>query len=255
MANRYDLSGKTALVTGGGGGLGVAIARTLLDNGARVVLWDVSQESLDRALAGLAARESRVSALKVDVTSAKEVEHGITVALQHSERIDALVNNAGILGQVRALWETDPEDFRRVLDVNLVGAYLCLRAVLPVMRRQAPPNRGRVVNIASIQGKEGMSKSAAYSAAKAGMIALTKSAAKDVATEGIWINCITPAAVETAMSLQISAERKQDILSRIPMGRFLLAEELAHMVAWLLSDDCTFSTGATFDLSGGRATY
>lgn len=254
MANRYDLSGKTALVTGGAGGLGVAIARVLLDGGANVILWDVSQPGLDRAREEI-GQDTRLSCRVVDVTEAGAIQGGVDAALQQAGRIDALVNNAGILGAVKPVWETDPADFRRVLEVNLVGAYLCLRAVLPVMRRQAPPNRGRVVNVASIQGKEGMSQSAAYSAAKAGMIGLTKSAAKDVATEGIWINCITPAAVETAMSLQITEQRKRDILGRIPMGRFLLADELALMVAWLLSDDCSFSTGAIFDLSGGRATY
>jgi 2-dehydro-3-deoxy-L-rhamnonate dehydrogenase (NAD+) len=254
MSNRYDLSGKTALVTGGAGGLGVAMARTLLGSGANVILWDVSKPALERAEHELGSGP-RLSVRAVDVTDAAAIQAGVDAAVRQAGRVDALVNNAGILGAVRPLWETDPSDFRRVLEVNLTGAYLCLRAVLPVMRSQAPPNRGRVVNIASIQGKEGMPQSAAYSAAKAGMIGLTKSAAKDVATEGICINCVTPAAVETAMSLLITEQRKRDILGRIPMGRFLLAEELARMVAWLLSDDCSFSTGAVFDLSGGRATY
>ena len=254
MSNRYHLSGKTALVTGGAGGLGVAMARALLESGANLILWDVSQPALERAVDEL-GKGPRLSVRAVDVTDAAAIQAAVDAALRQGGRIDALVNNAGILGAVNPLWETDPSDFRRVLEVNLTGAYLCLRAVLPVMRSQSPPNRGRVVNIASIQGKEGMPQSAAYSAAKAGLIGLTKSAAKDVATDGIWINCVTPAAVETAMSRLITDQRKRDILGRIPMGRFLLAEELARMVAWLLSDDCSFSTGAVFDLSGGRATY
>ena len=171
-------------------------------------------------------------------------------------RIDAFVNNAGILGEVLPLWETAPANFRRVLDVNLFGAYLCLRAVLNVMRRQDPlPLRGHVVNVASVQGKEGLPFAAAYAASKAGLISLTKTAGKEAGPLGIMVNCVTPAAAETAMAKQLTPERRADILQRIPLGRFADVAEIARMVVFLCSDDCSFSTGAVFDLSGGRSTY
>ena len=192
----------------------------------------------------------------VDVTDERSVAQAISDDVAAFGRIDALVNNAGILGEVAPLWETTPDDFRRVIDVNLIGAYLCLRAVLDVMRRQeARPLRGHVVNVASIQGKEGMPRAAAYSASKAGLISLTKTAGKETATLGIVVNCITPAAAETPMARQIDAARRAEILERIPTGRFVEVDEIARMVAYLCSDDCSFSTGAVFDLSGGRATY
>ena len=157
---------------------------------------------------------------------------------------------------MRPLWETTPADFRRVLDVNLVGAYLCLRAVLDVMRQQAPtPLRGHVVNVASIQGKEGMPRAAAYSASKAGLIALTKTAGKEAGPLGIMVNCVTPAAAETAMAAALTPERRGEIVSRIPLGRFVDVDEIARLTLFLCTDDCSFSTGAVFDLSGGRATY
>jgi NAD(P)-dependent dehydrogenase (short-subunit alcohol dehydrogenase family) len=247
VTTTYDLAGKTAIITGGAGGIGLAIAEQFLMSGARLMLWDRSAEALDRARAALGAVETRV----VDITDA---EAGADQA--RFGRIDALVNNAGILGEVTPSWRADPAAFRSVVDVNLTGAFLCLRAVLPLMRAQAPaPHRGHVVSMASIQGKEGMALAGAYSASKAALIALTKSAAKEVAGEAILINAITPAAAETAMAKQISGERRADILGRIPMGRFVETAEIARMVAWLCSSDCSFSTGATFDLSGGRATY
>jgi 3-oxoacyl-[acyl-carrier protein] reductase len=158
---------------------------------------------------------------------------------------------------VRPIWETDPADVRRVLEVNLIGAFLCTRAVLPVMRGQAPrpPHRGHIVNIASTQGKEGMPLAAAYSASKAGVMALTKSVGKEVAGEGIFVNCAAPTAADTAMAGLLTPERRADILRRIPMGRFVEVDEIAALACWLASSDCSFSTGAVFDLSGGRATY
>jgi len=250
--NRYDLGGKTAIVTGGAGGIGRAIATTMLASGARVSLWDVSAAGIEDAVAELGAAGSRI----VDITDESAVAAAVAADRAEFGRIDALVNNAGILGAVAPIWETDPADLRRVIEVNLIGAMLCTRAVLPVMRAQAPrPQRGHIVNVASIQAKEGLGQAAAYSASKAGLVALTKSAAKDVAGDGIFINCVTPAAVETAMAKLITAERRAEILGRTPMGRFAEADELARMVAWLCSDECSFSTGATFDLSGGRATF
>jgi NAD(P)-dependent dehydrogenase (short-subunit alcohol dehydrogenase family) len=252
-----DLAGKSAIVTGGAGGIGRALAARLLASGARVCLWDVAADGLAAAVEALGGpAEGRLSTCPVDITDVDAVAAATENTHAALGRIDVLVNNAGILGAVKPLWEVDPADFRRVLEVNLTGAFLCCRAVLPVMRAQAPqPHRGHVVNVSSIQGKEGMALAAAYSASKAGLIALTKSVAKEVAREGIYVNCITPAAAETAMAKLITAERRADILSRIPMGRFIEVEEIAALVAWLASGDCSFSTGAVFDLSGGRATY
>ena len=251
--NEYDLSGRAMIVTGGAGGIGRAIARLALASGANVSLWDRDREGLAHAASSLAAG---VATRVVDVTDEASIAASLKADAQAFGRIDAFVNNAGILGEVVPLWETDPAQFRRVIEVNLIGAYLCLRAVLDVMRRQqARPLRGHVVNVASIQGKEGMPRAGAYSASKAALIALTKSAGKEAATLGIMVNCITPAAAETAMAQEISTERRAEILGRIPLGRFVDVDEIARMVAFLCTDDCSFSTGAVFDLSGGRATY
>jgi 2-dehydro-3-deoxy-L-rhamnonate dehydrogenase (NAD+) len=247
------LEGRVAVVTGGAGGIGRAVATRLLGGGARVSLWDVSSAGLAAATGALGAGVlSRV----VDITDENAGAGGLAADRAAFGRIDVLINNAGILGAVTPLWESDPADLRRVIEVNLIGAMLCTRAVLAVMRAQEPrPHRGHIVNVSSIQAKEGMSLSAAYSASKAGLVALTKSAAKDAAGDGIFVNCITPAAAETAMAKEITAERRADIMRRIPLGRFVELDEIARMVAWLVSDECSFSTGATFDLSGGRATF
>ena len=170
--------------------------------------------------------------------------------------IDTLVNNAGILGPVANAWEHSAEQFRRVLDVNLVGAFLCCRVLVPwLLKNPAGSWRGRVVNVSSIQGKEGMAQAAAYAASKAGLISLTKTLGKELAQTGVLVNAVTPAAVMTAMADALTDERRQSILARIPMARFLEADEVAAQVAWLCSADCSFATGAVFDLSGGRATY
>jgi 3-oxoacyl-[acyl-carrier protein] reductase len=257
--NRYDLSGRTAIVTGGAGGIGTAIAAAMLDAGARVSLWDRAAERLSETAARLAAQSDapdRVATRIVDVTDTASIDAAVAADLAAGGRIDVLVNNAGILGPVCPTWDCDPAEFRRVIEVDLTGAFLCLRAVIPAMRRQSPaPHRGHVINIASIQGKEGMPLTGAYSAAKSGLIALTKSVAKELAGEEIFVNVVTPAAAETAMAREITEARRRDILARIPMGRFVEVGEIAALVAWLASADCSFSTGAVFDLSGGRATY
>ena len=255
--NHYDLKGKAAIITGGAGGFGIAIAKHLLTSGASVSLWDASASTLASATSELSSEtQGRILSRCVDVANADAVCAAVDADNSAFSRIDVLVNNAGILGEVEPLWATDPANVRRVLEVNLFGAYLCMRAVLPVMRAQEPrPHRGHIVNVASIQGKEGMALAAAYSASKAGLISLTKSAGKELAHDAIFVNCITPAAAETAMAKLITPARKADILSRIPMGRLVEVHEVAQMVAWLASDDCSFSTGAVFDLSGGRATY
>ena len=255
--NKYDLDGKVVVITGGAGGIGRAIARLLLKSNAKVSLWDLSGEALDAAARDLSSFGSGgPTKHRVDVTDDAAIARALAADRSNFGRIDALINNAGILGEVKPIWEIDPADLRRVIEVNLISAFLCTRAVLPVMRAQQPqPHRGHIVNVASIQGKEGMPQAAAYSASKAGLMALTKSVAKEIAGEHIFVNCITPAAAETAMAQLITPERRAEIVGRIPMGRFATVEEIARMVAWLISDECSFSTGAVFDLSGGRASY
>jgi 3-oxoacyl-[acyl-carrier protein] reductase len=251
--NEYDLAGRAMIVTGGAGGIGRAIAQLALASDAKVSLWDQDREALAHAAAALAPN---VVTRVVDVTDDASISAALADDVATFGRVDAFVNNAGILGEVAPLWETDPARFRRVIEVNLIGAYLCLRAILDVMRHQEPrPLRGHIVNVASIQGKEGMPRAGAYSASKAALIALTKTAGKESARLGVMVNCITPAAAETAMAREISAERRNEILSRIPLGRFVGVDEIARMVAFLCTDDCSFSTGSIFDLSGGRATY
>ncbi len=250
--NRYDLRGRRAIVTGGAGGIGRAVARAFVAAGAQVLLWDRDGAALAAAQTALGAAAAGAT---VDITDSAAVEQAAAAAFAGG-RVDILVNNAGILGEVKPVWETDPADFRRVIEVNLVGPYLVTRSVVGRMRAQpASPMRGHVINVSSIQAKEGMARAAAYSAAKAGVIALTKTVAKETATDAIVVTAITPAAAETAMALQLTPERRADITGRIPMGRFIEVDEIARMVAWLASDDCSFSTGAVFDLSGGRATY
>ncbi len=259
MSARYDLSGRHAVVTGGAGGLGRGIAHALIEAGASVTLWDQDADSLSQAVSELGRRASQ---RQLDIRDVNAVEAAADAAVSSRGRIDILINNAGVLGEVKPIWEMTPDNFQRVLQVNLFGAYLVTRAIVGRMLRQEPrrapdghPLRGHVVNIASIQGKEGMAMAAAYSASKAGLIALTKSVAKETAKEGIIVTAVTPAAAETAMAKEISAERRADIMSRIPMGRFVEVAEVARLVLWLSSDDCSFSTGGIFDLSGGRATY
>ena len=251
---RYDFSGRTAIITGGAGGLGLGIARHMLEAGAQVELWDSNAPSLAQAQAQLAPFSCTLRT--VDITDPEAVSQASAACQALHGRIDILVNNAGILGEVLPIWETDPANVKHVLEVNLYGTYLVTRAVIDHMRHQtANPMRGHIVNIASIQGKEGMGLALAYSASKAGVMALTKTVAKETATLPIMVTAITPAAAETAMAKQISAERRAEILSKIPMGRFVEIDEIARLVLWLSSDDCSFSTGGIFDLSGGRATY
>ncbi|CAH1649584.1 2-dehydro-3-deoxy-L-rhamnonate dehydrogenase (NAD(+)) [Hyphomicrobiales bacterium] len=249
MVAQYDLTGRVAIITGGTGGFGKAIAARLGGCGAIPVLWDLP--------ASLARADDLSHATQaVDVTDAASVEAAAADFAKRFGAPDILVNNAGIVGEVRRTWEIPVEEFRRIVDVNLMGAFHVCRAVVPLMlSKDKAERRGRIINVASIQAKEGMHNAAAYSAAKAGLVALTKSLGKELAEEGILVNAITPAASLTAMSIDAPPERLADILSRIPMRRFLQPDEVAAMIAWLASDECSFSTGAVFDLSGGRATY
>jgi 2-dehydro-3-deoxy-L-rhamnonate dehydrogenase (NAD+) len=251
--NQIDLKNRTAIVTGGARGIGFAIAKRMLASGATVMLWDVDAAALDQAGAALQAEANgRVHAAVVDVTDAAAIARAVAADLRELGKVDILVNNAGITGGNAPLWELAPEVWRRVVEVNLVAPYLVCRALVPHMVRAG---YGRIVNIASIAGKEGNPNASHYSASKAGLIALTKSLAKELAATGVLVNCITPAAAKTELFAQMKQEHIDYMLAKIPMSRFVEVDEIAGLVAWLASEDCSFSTGAVFDISGGRAVY
>jgi 3-oxoacyl-[acyl-carrier protein] reductase len=247
--NQLDFNGRTAVITGGAAGIGFAIAQRLLASGGRVSVWDRDAAALDKAKARLIAGiDTRV----VDVADAASVDAAAQAATSALGRIDALVCSAGITGPNTTTWEYPVDAWRQVMEVNVNGVFLCNRAVVPVMLKQ---EYGRIVNIASVAGKEGNPNASAYSTSKAAVIGLTKSLGKELAKTGIRVNCVTPAAVKTAIFDQMSQQHIDFMLSKIPMGRFGQVEEIAALVAWLCTEDCSFSTGAVFDLSGGRATY
>jgi 2-dehydro-3-deoxy-L-rhamnonate dehydrogenase (NAD+) len=246
-----SLNGRHAVVTGGARGIGFAIASRLLAAGAGVAIWDVDAGEAEKAAAQLSKR-GRADAVSVDVADAAAVERAAGETLRRYGHVDVLVNNAGVAGPNMPTWEYPHDAWRKILDIDLTGVFLCCRALVPSMRER---NYGRIVNIASIAGKEGNANAAAYSAAKAGVIALTKSLGKELAGTGVLVNCVTPAAVETDIFAQMTREHIEFMRSKIPMGRFGTVEEVAALVTWLASGECSFSTGAVFDVSGGRATY
>ena len=247
--NQLDFQGRHAVITGGATGLGFAIAQRLIASGGSVTLWDRDEKGASHAAIQLGAKASAVA---VDVASHESVRSAVKATLRHSARIDALVNSAGITGPNTKVWDYPVEDWKQVMDVNLNGLFYCCREVVPVMREAG---YGRVVNIASVAGKDGNPNASAYSASKAAVMALTKSLGKELADTGVRVNCVTPAAVKTAIFDQMSEQHIQFMLSKIPMGRFGTPEEVASLVGWLCTEDCSFSTGAVFDLSGGRSTY
>ena len=249
--NAIDLKGRTAVITGGSRGIGFAAAEKMLASGAAVALWDIDSAALGKAAAAL-SKSGCVHTAIVELTDAADVKKAVDALLRETGEIDILVNNAGITGGNAPLWELKPEVWRRVIEVNLVAPYLVCHAVVPHMIKAG---YGRIVNVASIAGKEGNPNASHYSASKAGLIGLTKSLAKELATKGVLVNAITPAAAKTEMFAQMTKQHIDYMLSRIPMNRFVAVEELAAMIAWLSSEDCSFSTGAVFDVSGGRATY
>lgn len=251
MSSVLSLQGRAGIVTGGARGIGYAIAERLLRDGASVCLWDVDAAALSDAQSALSALGT-VAVAQVDVTSAASVDAAVQTTVDALGKIDLLVNNAGIAGNNARLWELSPEEWRRVLDINLNGPFLCCRGVVPQMLKNG---YGRIVNIASIAGKEGNPNASHYSASKAGVIGLTKSLGKELATSNILVNCITPAVIETDILKQMTRQHVDYMLSKIPMNRFGKKEEAAALVAWLCSEGCSFTTGAVFDLSGGRATY
>lgn len=249
--NQIDLKDRVAIVTGGARGIGHAIAERMLRSGAGVCLWDIDAAALEAAKAELAAL-GKVHTATVDLTSISSVEAAAASTIGAFGKIDILVNNAGIAGTNAKTWETDPAEWQRVMAINLNGPFHCCHAVVPHMLKNG---YGRIVNIASIAGKEGNPNAAHYSASKAGVVALTKSLGKELATSNIIVNAVTPAVIETDILKQLTQQHIDYMLSKIPMNRFGKKEEAAALVAWLSSEDCSFTTGAVFDLSGGRATY
>jgi 2-dehydro-3-deoxy-L-rhamnonate dehydrogenase (NAD+) len=243
--NQIDLRGRFAIVTGGGSGLGHAIAMRLHQSGARVAVWDIH-------LAGAPQTPTEFLSISADVSDFTSLQTALSKTRDSYPRIDILINNAGITGPNANTWDYSIADWKKVTSVNLDGVFYCSKLIIPVMREQ---NYGRIVNIASVAGKDGNPNAPAYSASKAAVIALTKSLGKELADTAIRVNCVTPAAVRTPLFSQMTEEHIAFMLSKIPMGRFGTPEEVAAMVAWLCSEECSFSTGATFDISGGRSTY
>ena len=244
--NNIDLNDKVAVVTGGAQGFGLAIAKRISESGANVVIWDKDEEILKQ----VKLRNS--FNLTVDVTSFENVSKAVETTLNQYRKIDILVNNAGIAGPSFKTWEYPNEEWQKIIDLDLTGVFYCCKAVVPIMQKQ---NYGRIVNISSIAGKEGNPNAMPYSAAKAGVIALTKSLGKELADKNIAVNVVTPAGAKTRIFDQMTKEHINYMLSKVPRNRFLEVDELASLVAWLASEENSFSTGAVFDISGGRATY
>jgi 2-dehydro-3-deoxy-L-rhamnonate dehydrogenase (NAD+) len=246
--NRIDLEGRRAIVTGGARGIGLATAERIVASGGQALLWDIDGDAIEAALGELgdAARGETV-----DLTDTDAVERAASAAAAGGQ-VDILVNNAGITGSNAPTWQLDPSEWRRVVEINLIAPFLTCRAVIPHM---IEAGYGRIVNVASIAGKEGNPNASHYSSSKGGLIALTKSLGKELAGQGVLVNCLTPAAARTAIFDQMSEEHIDYMLSKIPMGRFVEPREVAAMIAWLASEECSFTTGSVFDISGGRAVY
>lgn len=249
--NQIDLNNRHAVVTGGAQGIGLSVATRLLGSGASVSIWDYDRAVLEAAIQRLESAGD-VSAEVVDISDVASVDRAVESTIGKHRKIDILVANAGIAGPNHKTWEYPVEEWQRVVNVNLLGVFYCCRAILPHMLRE---NYGRIVNVASVAGKEGNPNASAYSASKAAVIALTKSLGKETATSNIAVNCISPAAARTRIFDQMSQEHIDYMLSKIPRGRFLEVDEVSAMVAWLVSEENSFTTAAVFDLSGGRATY
>jgi 2-dehydro-3-deoxy-L-rhamnonate dehydrogenase (NAD+) len=247
----YNLKGRAAVITGGARGIGYASAERLLKSGASVSLWDMDKDALAKAEKALAKLGS-VTGEIVELTEETAVRAATASTIKKHGKIDILLNNAGITGGNAKLWELETDVWRKVIDVNLVAPFIICKVIVPEMLKHS---YGRIINIASIAGKEGNPNASHYSASKAGLIALTKSLGKELATSGILVNCITPAAAKTDIFAQMKPEFIEFMLSKIPMNRFVEVEEIAAMVAWLASEDCSFTTAGVFDISGGRGTY
>ena len=249
MNAKYDMSKDVAIITGGAMGIGLVCAKRLAENGAKIVLWDRDKQALDAACASF---DTPATGIEVDIADPQSVSKAMDATLKAHTQITQLLNSAGIAGPAIPTIEYSAEDWQQVIDINLNGTFYVNQAVLPVMRAH---NYGRIVNVASVAGKEGNPNAGAYSASKAGVIGLTKTLGKEMAGQDIAVNCITPAAAQTRILEQITQEHIDYMLSKIPRGRFVLTDEIASMVAWLVSSENSFTTASVFDISGGRATY
>ena len=249
MFAKYDMSKEVAIITGGATGIGLVCAQRLAENGAEIILWDRDSEALEAAKAGF---NKPVTTVQVDISDPQSVAAAMAASTKHHSRITQLLNSAGIAGPAVPTLDYTAEDWCQVIDINLNGTFYVNQAVLPTMKAQ---NYGRIVNVASVAGKEGNPNAGAYSASKAGVIGLTKTLGKEMATHDIAVNCITPAAAQTRILEQITQQHIDYMLSKIPRGRFVLTDEIASMVTWLLSAENSFTTASVFDISGGRATY
>lgn len=252
QVNKINLEDRIAVVTGGAQGIGFSVVSRLLESGAKVAIWDVNESQLRKAREMLAASNDRLSFHKVDIADAAGVESAVRETSGQHERIDILVNNAALVGPNATVADYPVEEWRKVIDVDVNGTFYCCKFVAPLMIAQ---DYGRIVNIASIAGKEGNPNAAAYSSAKAAVIALTKSLGKELASKNIAVNCVTPAVARTPGAMEQSKEHIDYMLAKIPRGRFLELHEAASMICWLASEENSFTTGGVFDLSGGRATY
>ena len=246
---KFNFNNRTALITGGAQGFGLDIAKRFLNSGAKVIIWDIDTETLDKASKDL--NNSNLSSNIIDISNFKEVEVCANRIFKNSN-IDILINNAGITGPTAALWEYDVQMWKKVVDINLMGTFNCCRAIIPNMIKN---NYGRIVKVASVAGKDGNANASAYSAGKAGAIGLTKSLGKELADKNIAVNAVTPAGAKTRILDQMTKEHVQRMLSKVPRGRFLEVEEFTSLICWLSSEENTFSTAAVFDISGGRSTY
>ena len=246
---KFDFKNRTAIITGGAQGFGLDIAKRFLKSGANVIMWDIDSKMIEKAIKDL--DNSNLSANKIDVSNHKEVENCTNEIVKNS-KIDILVNSAGITGPTATLWEYDIEMWKKVMDINLMGTFNCCRAIVPNMIKN---NYGRIVNVASVAGKDGNANASAYSAGKAGTIGLTKSLGKELAEKNIAVNAVTPSSAKTGLLDQMTKDHVQRMLSKVPRGRLLEVEEFTSLVCWLSSEENTFSTAAVFDISGGRSTY
>ena len=246
---KFDLKNKTAIITGGAQGFGLDIAKKFLEFGANVIIWDIDKKELDKASKEI--NNDKLSFYVVDVSSFNDVEKTVN-QITSSTKIDILINNAGITGSTNELWNYDVKEWNKIVEINLMGTFNCCKCVIPNMIKN---NYGRIVNIASVSGKDGNANASAYSSAKAGVLGLTKSLGKELADKNIAVNAVTPAGAKTRILDQMSKEHVQKMLSKVPRGRFLELNELTSLVCWLSSEENSFSTAAVFDISGGRSTY
>ena len=247
--NKFDFNNRTALITGGAQGFGLDIAKKFIDFGAKVIIWDIDEQQLQ--ISSNEINSSKLTYEQVDVSNFEQVNKAV-LKITTASNIDILINNAGITGSTSTVWEYNVNEWEKIVQINLMGTFYCCKSIVPNMIKN---NYGRIVNVASVAGKDGNANASAYSSAKAGIIGLTKSLGKELAQKNIAVNCVTPAAAKTRIFDQMTEEHINYMLSKIPRNKFAKVEELASLVTWLASEENSFSTAAVFDLSGGRATY